>query len=633
MMAQAETLFETQQVFPPLKGVVSPYKGIYNPLEEVGRATTFHNWRIRGDVLQLVDGYAEQGTSIAAARVKMIASYKSSTKDDLIFVAGRILYYYVLTTPSVAPVAVATILASDTSTRIAWVRFRNRFLLATLADGLWWYDPDNRTARLAGNVKPSSGVTLAVGAAGALTGTYTGWVSYINDQGHESNLADATGTVAVTAQKVEWSAVPTGPAGTSKRYLYRSTAGGSTPLFLVALNDNTTTVYSDNNADTALGAEHEGSLTVPTTTIRNIAATATRVYLVDTDGTTVWASKFSTDTGLPNWEAYPSSLSRQYPFLGGIDKAQSAIAIGQTLYVFGNLGGYRTLGDVASSSYTEPLPWNGLGFLSPHGYKLTPEGLIFIDNEKKLRLFDGSTTPRQIAENLWGYLDTIHTGAGLDGPDMEYDAPSKCVYINYGTASGGANNKTLLYYTTTKEGSTADWAFDVSYYSHTDKLMYSSIKDQTKMFVTSGYKANGTAFSSQKVEFLPITPVIGDKSYMVRLVMVVKAQPIASGVVPMLKVEYAFDDGAFFESRYVDVSKDFLVYSAGQGNVKRVIEVPLYKRAESITVRISAVNNTASLTNGQEIYALAIHYQPSAEAKMSRRYFPASGRVTSSTPA
>src|SRR5581483_11600341 len=147
----ADPLYETLTIMPPVKGLISPYKGILNPFENVGRATTMNNWRLRADVLQLIDGYAEQGTSIVAGQVKMLTSYKSATTNDLIYIDGVNLKRYDLNNPANAPVTViSNIYSSNYAHRAAWVRFRNRFLIGTMSDGLWWYDPENKTGRQAG---------------------------------------------------------------------------------------------------------------------------------------------------------------------------------------------------------------------------------------------------------------------------------------------------------------------------------------------------------------------------------------------------------------------------------------------------------------------------------------------------
>lgn len=54
--------------------------------------------------------------------------------------------------------------------------------------------------------------------------------------------------------KVRITAIPVGASGVTSRKLYRTIAGGSTYFLLATIADNTTTVYTDNIADSGLGA-------------------------------------------------------------------------------------------------------------------------------------------------------------------------------------------------------------------------------------------------------------------------------------------------------------------------------------------------------------------------------------------
>lgn len=54
--------------------------------------------------------------------------------------------------------------------------------------------------------------------------------------------------------KVELTAIPLGGSAVTSRKLYRTEAGGSNYLLLATIADNTTTTYTDNIADSALGA-------------------------------------------------------------------------------------------------------------------------------------------------------------------------------------------------------------------------------------------------------------------------------------------------------------------------------------------------------------------------------------------
>ncbi len=55
--------------------------------------------------------------------------------------------------------------------------------------------------------------------------------------------------------KVALSAIPVGGSAVTSRKLYRTAAAGATYLLLATLADNTTTTYTDNIADSALGAQ------------------------------------------------------------------------------------------------------------------------------------------------------------------------------------------------------------------------------------------------------------------------------------------------------------------------------------------------------------------------------------------
>lgn len=110
-------------------------------------------------------------------------------------------------------------------------------------------------------VLPTAPVTAATvalsGTAGVVTaGGHLCWVSYVtavadSPLGLVSNVVYADGT-----HKLDWSAIPTGPGGTTKRRLWRSKSGdvgnAPTPYLVTTINDNATTTYADNVADAAL---------------------------------------------------------------------------------------------------------------------------------------------------------------------------------------------------------------------------------------------------------------------------------------------------------------------------------------------------------------------------------------------
>lgn len=80
-------------------------------------------------------------------------------------------------------------------------------------------------------------------------------------------------------------AIATGPASVTSRKLYRTVVNGSAPLLVTTIADNTTTSYTDNKADGALGAAAPASdtsgLTMPT---GQVAAGSTSLPLASAAG-------------------------------------------------------------------------------------------------------------------------------------------------------------------------------------------------------------------------------------------------------------------------------------------------------------------------------------------------------------
>lgn len=106
---------------------------------------------------------------------------------------------------------------------------------------------------------PTTGPSVAVGAAGALTGTYTYGVAYVTANGTTAPWPGTPPQVTVSSQQVSVTNIPVGPAGVTARLLYRSkpqTASTDVKdFYLVAtIADNTTTTFTDNVADGSLGA-------------------------------------------------------------------------------------------------------------------------------------------------------------------------------------------------------------------------------------------------------------------------------------------------------------------------------------------------------------------------------------------
>jgi hypothetical protein len=115
------------------------------------------------------------------------------------------------------------------------------------------------TAQLALLPGPPAGMSGAPGAAGAgavTDGAYRYVVTFVDSVGVESNpspglAVSVAGSGAGTT--VSLTAIPTGPARTAARLIYRTEAGGTVPRLVARIGDNATTTHTDNTANAALG--------------------------------------------------------------------------------------------------------------------------------------------------------------------------------------------------------------------------------------------------------------------------------------------------------------------------------------------------------------------------------------------
>lgn len=85
-------------------------------------------------------------------------------------------------------------------------------------------------------------------------GTYKYSVTFATAISESQAGTQATITTTTGNQKVNVSSIPKGPLGTTKRNIYRSLLGQTSPLLLATLADNTTTTYADSTPDSSLGA-------------------------------------------------------------------------------------------------------------------------------------------------------------------------------------------------------------------------------------------------------------------------------------------------------------------------------------------------------------------------------------------
>lgn len=104
---------------------------------------------------------------------------------------------------------------------------------------------------------PTAALASPAVAGNVDDGAHRYLVTFVTADG-ETQAGTPTAAVTVADKtvngKVELSAIPLGGSAVTSRKLYRTAAGGSTYLLLDTIADNTTSTYTDNIADSALGA-------------------------------------------------------------------------------------------------------------------------------------------------------------------------------------------------------------------------------------------------------------------------------------------------------------------------------------------------------------------------------------------
>lgn len=149
-----------------------------------------------------------------------------------------------------ATIGATSIKSGLSGNRIKFVNYRNR---CWFAEGGRPQVYNGTAVRNVGIDPPATEPTLATGEAGSLSGVYHAKVTFVLDDGSESQASDASLSVTVSSQKIDWSGIPVGAAGSdvTKRKLYRTKAGGSEYFYVTTLGDNTTTTYDDDNTTDA----------------------------------------------------------------------------------------------------------------------------------------------------------------------------------------------------------------------------------------------------------------------------------------------------------------------------------------------------------------------------------------------
>ena len=275
---------------------------------------------------------------------------------------------------------------------------------AILNDKLFISNGEDNVLVYNGTVVYEMGAPIATNnnAAGNLSGDYYYAISYFID-GVELITGCVSNTVTATNHEIDLT-LPIGPTGTTERDVYRVEGNGTQLKFLVKINNNTATTYTDNTADGSLG-DDIGAINSPAPKPKFITVKHERLVGVG-------------NARRPNY-LYTSEIEIESLFAtigvadvsgqGNDNTSLTGMAEDyDQLVVFSEKRIY--LADVSGDTTTIKQTSSNVGCLDGHTIAKVPPnlefkgGLMFVSNEYDIRVFNG-----QIAVNLATSFDNLAT--------------------------------------------------------------------------------------------------------------------------------------------------------------------------------------------------------------------------------
>lgn len=199
-------------------------------------------------------GYAKYNTTTLDADHKIVGLHRfyksSSATKEFLAVCNKSLYKLAATTPYGGTVIDST-LTADKQTFFA--NYYNTCYLVNGTNGLYKYDGTNFYK--VGMTVPTA-PTYNSRVNGSLTaGTYHFKVTYVDSDGYESNASNASSAMTAQADpndglKINISV--SSDAKVAKRYIYRTTVGGSIYYYDGVVANNTATTYSSTASDATI---------------------------------------------------------------------------------------------------------------------------------------------------------------------------------------------------------------------------------------------------------------------------------------------------------------------------------------------------------------------------------------------
>lgn len=298
--------------------------------------------------------------------------------------------------------------------RIAAAEYENHIFFGN--GGVNPYKYNGSTFTRHGVPQATGTVTLSSNATGLLTGGYRYKVTFVNSQVVEGDVGTSTVTFTAASATIRLTGIPTAPQshGVSARRIYRTDAGGLSYKRVTTINDNTTTTYDDNLADSALGVVAPTDNGEPPK-YNAIVAHQGRLFMNDTDNPNlVWYTEI--------FEPYTvKSTNFQPAGDASFDLVKGVAVYDNGIVIQGVVANY-----LWSMPSVDPTTWRLIRVKSPYGSK-SPFGSFLYNNKLMVPAVQNSKFAGFAAiqgssiDPEATYLESTNAGSDLKSERIEPD--------------------------------------------------------------------------------------------------------------------------------------------------------------------------------------------------------------------
>lgn len=307
-----------------------------------------------------------------------------------------------------------------------------------------------------GLVAPTAALTAATGAAGNLNGAYT-WVYTFVSPTHESNASPVSSSLTLTNQQASLTGIAvSSDTQVTKRRIYRTAAGGTDRKFVGEINDNVTTAFTDNIADSSLGVDVPIDKNVPIVN-KFIEAFKNRLWLAG-DPNNPRRLYFSE---LFEPEAWPTSFFVDIPMTPG-DEITCLRILGDVLVVYGHNTPFMVIGETPFD-FTIKRSFAQAGTESDRTVRLIENAHIYLARGG-IYAFDGAVG-RLLSDDIHPVIRELPAGF-LKNSAAEYHEKNKVYRLAVTGPGNTTNSKEIIYDLRNNASTISDRS--IAYYHHLD---------------------------------------------------------------------------------------------------------------------------------------------------------------------